>query len=71
MRTLCDKVQKSFLALRRLFADKYAANVEVVDPQLRNNPELVQTIAEFEQNWCLAKTHLHSRTACEQLVKFS
>lgn len=41
VRALCDKVQKSFLALRKLFGERYASNIEIVDPQLRNNADLV------------------------------
>lgn len=32
IRQLADKIQKSFTTVRRLFADRYAPNVEVVDP---------------------------------------
>jgi hypothetical protein len=44
--------------LKNLFVERYAENVEVVDPQLRNNPELVHLVARFEKAWCLGRTHL-------------
>ena len=70
-RQLCQHVQKSFNNLRALFIDRYAENVEVVDPQLRNNPELVHLIARFEKAWCLGRSHLVPKTMREQLISFS
>jgi hypothetical protein len=57
-RKLCTQIQKSFNQLRSLLIERYSENVEVVDPQLRNNPELVQAVARFERDWCLGKTHI-------------
>lgn len=71
VRMLCEKIQKSFMSIRRLFMERYAPNVEVVDPQLRNNPELVHTIAQFEKDWCLGKTHLVPKRNKDHLISFS
>lgn len=71
IRHLAEKIRKSFLQLRKLFTDRYAPNVEVVDPQLRNNPELVHHIAAFEKDWCLGKTHLVPKRNREHLISFS
>jgi hypothetical protein len=30
---------------------KYEQNIEVVDPQLKNNVELVEILVEFENTW--------------------
>jgi hypothetical protein len=30
---------------------KYDLNIEVVDPQLKNNAELVELLIEFENSW--------------------
>lgn len=68
---LCEKIQKSFMSIRKLFLERYAPNVEVVDPQLRNNPELVHTIAQFEKDWCLGKTHLVPKRNKDHLISFS
>lgn len=51
--------------------ERYAPNVEVVDPQLRNNPELVHSVAAFEKDWCLGKTHLVPKRQREHLISFS
>lgn len=37
---------------------KYNENIEVVDPQLRNNQELVEVLNELEKAWSLGKEHL-------------
>lgn len=30
---------------------KYDKNIEMVDPQLRNNPDLVTALVEYETSW--------------------
>lgn len=71
IRQLAENIRKSFMQLRRLFTERYAPNVEVVDPQLRNNPELVHCVAAFEKDWCLGKTHLVPKRNREHLISFS
>jgi len=36
---------------------KYAENIEVVDPMLRNNKELTD-VGDLEKAWSLAKDHM-------------
>jgi len=42
--------------LRGLFR-KYHENIEGVDPQLKNNADLVTALVEFEQSWEKGKTY--------------
>ena len=35
----------------RLLLRKYDENIEVVDPQLKNNPELTEVLIQFEKSW--------------------
>lgn len=49
-RFLAEKVKQSFLQMRQLFR-KYDENIEIVDPQLKNNPELVDSLYIFESTW--------------------
>jgi hypothetical protein len=44
---------------------KYDENIEVVDPQLKNNPELVEVLSELEKSWTLGMEHLLNTTKCE------
>jgi len=37
---------------------KYAENIEVVDPMLRNNKELTDVVGDLEKAWSLAKDHM-------------
>ena len=30
---------------------KYEENIEVVDPQLKNNPELGKALVDYEKSW--------------------
>lgn len=46
VRQLANKIRKAFNDLRQLFR-KYDENIEVVDPQLKNNPDLVECLVEF------------------------
>lgn len=36
---------------------KYDQNIEVVDPQLKNNVELVEVLVEFENSWSQGLTY--------------
>jgi hypothetical protein len=47
VRRICEKVRKTF-HLFRMLIKKYAENIEVVDPMLRNNEELVDVMGDFE-----------------------
>jgi hypothetical protein len=55
VRALAEKVKKTFDSIRLLFR-KYDSNIEVVDPQLKNNPELVEALVSFESAWEKGKT---------------
>jgi hypothetical protein len=46
-------------------------NIEIVDPQLKNNPELVESIAAFEKTWERGKEFLLDKTKYYQLLFFS
>lgn len=49
---------KSTLANLRILLAKYSENIEVVDPQLKNNTELVEWISDFENVWSKGKLFL-------------
>jgi hypothetical protein len=50
VRNLAEMIKKSFQDFRALLR-KYEQNIEVVDPQLKNNMELVEMLVEFENSW--------------------
>ena len=50
---LAEKIKKTFLDFRNLLK-KYEQNIEVVDPQLKNNVELVEILVDF---WKTSRTH--------------
>ena len=50
---------------------KYQKNIETVDPQLKNNAELVEVLTLFEDAWGLAKGQLGSEDRIQQLNEFS
>ena len=54
MQTLANQVKQSFNAYRVL-TRKYSVNIELADPQLKNNEELVKVLQMFENTWSLAK----------------
>ena len=60
-----------------MFADfrtllrKYEQNIEVVDPQLKNNSELVEVLVEFENAWSQGLTYFLDTTRLQQLLHFS
>ena len=69
-RRLSEDIKKAFLAMRILLR-KYAENIDSVDPQLRNNPELVERLVDFEKSWEKGKEFLLSPTGCKQLIHLS
>ncbi len=56
--------------LRYLFR-KYNLNIEGVDPQLLNNPELVNKLYNFEQIWEKGKIYLCNKNKYDQLMIFN
>ena len=50
--------------------ERFAREVDVdcVDPQLRNNPDLAKGLKEFEEAWCMGNEHLLPRQHLEDLI---
>lgn len=69
VRSLADSIKKSFTDYRNL-VKKYDKNIEVVDPQLKNNQDLVEIMQEYESNWEKGKEFLTTKL-CNQIVHFS
>ena len=70
LRKLAQNIIKSFSSLRKLF-NKYGDNIEIVDPQLRNNPDLVDALVEFEKFWEKGNIYFDDKSRCRQLVYFT
>ena len=67
IRNLAEKIRQAFGGLRCLFR-KYGQNIEIVDPQLKNNPELVEALVRFESTWERGKIYFLNSKKCNQLV---
>ncbi len=50
---------------------EYEANIELVDPQLKNNELLVKVVSEFENAWGIAANQISEPERLEQLNLFS
>ena len=70
VRYLAENIKKSFTSIRKLF-QKYEDNIEIVDPQLKNNPELVDCLTQFESTWERGKEYLLNINKYSQLLFFS
>lgn len=70
VRNLAEKIKKTFSAIRNLLK-KYAQNIEIVDPQLKNNPELSEALLAFESSWERGKIYFLNSKKCNQLVFLS
>lgn len=70
VRVLAERIKKTFLDFRNLLK-KYEQNIEVVDPQLKNNVELVEILVEFENTWTYGLTYFMDNKKCHQLIHFS
>jgi hypothetical protein len=70
LRKLANNIKKALNDLRNLFR-KYNLNIEGVDPQLLNNPELVSNLDNFEQIWEKGKMYLCNQKKYNYLMGFN
>ena len=70
LRKLANNIKSTLNDLRFLFR-KYNLNIEGVDPQLLNNPELVSNLYNFEQTWEKGKIYLCDQKKYIQLMIFN
>jgi vacuolar-type H+-ATPase subunit I/STV1 len=70
VRKLADQIKQTMHTFRVLVR-KYNENVEVVDPQLKNNQELVEVLNDWEKAWSLGKEHLMDPQKFQHLLSFS
>ena len=57
VRFIAERIKQSFMSIRLLLR-KYEENIEIVDPQLKNNPDLVDCLFNFENTWEKGTTFL-------------
>ena len=70
VRSLAEQIRNSFMNLRYLLR-KYEQNIEIVDPQLKNNPELVEALLAYETSWEKGKAYFTHGKTCSQLIHVS
>lgn len=70
VRKIGEKIKLSFEKLRELMR-KYDQNIEMVDPQLRNNADLVELLLDYEQSWEKGLNYFLVNQKCNQLIYFS
>ena len=70
VRNLAEQIRNSFMNVRYLLR-KYDQNIEIVDPQLKNNPELVEALLSYESSWEKGKAYFINGKICSQLIHFS
>ena len=69
VRKLADQIKKAFNGLRQLLK-KYDLNLELVDPQLKNNADLVEALIFFEKSWEKGKKNFFFSKKFKKLVFF-
>ena len=70
VRNLAEQIRNVFMKLRNLF-EKYEKNIEMVDPQLKNNNDLVESLGEFEKTWEKGNTYFLDSKKLNHLIFFS
>lgn len=70
VRKLAEQIRKAFADIRALLR-KYQENIELVDPQLKNNQELVDVLTQFEESWSKGQEFFLSEDMCRMLICFS
>ena len=63
VRGLAERIKKTFQDFRNLLR-KYEQNIEVVDPQLKNNQELVEILVDYENAWSQGLTYFLDSKKC-------
>lgn len=70
VRKLAEQIKISFLNVRMLFR-KYSENIEIVDPQLKNNADLSDGMLAFEKAWEKGKDFFLDQNTCRMFISFS
>jgi len=70
IRNLAEGVKNSFVKFRKML-QKYCENIESVDPQLKNNPDLVENLYNLEVCWEKGKEFLLDTKNYNRLIFFS
>lgn len=70
VRLLAEQIRNSFMNIRLLLR-KYDENIEMVDPQLKNNADLLGVLQEYEKSWEKGKHYLLEARKCGFLLSFS
>lgn len=70
VRKLAEEIRNVFVKLRALL-QKYEKNIEMVDPQLKNNADLVENLADFEKAWEKGNTYFLEPKKLNSLIFFS
>ena len=67
---MADNIKKSFTKLRELLR-KYEKNLDAIDPQLKNNSDLVDCLIQYEGSWEKGKHYLLNTEKYGHLLFFS
>lgn len=70
IRNLAEGVKNSFVKFRKML-EKYAENIDSVDPQLKNNSDLVDNLLILESSWEKGKEFLCNTDNYNRLMFFS
>lgn len=70
VQVLADKIRSVVKCFRHLLR-KYAQNLDAIDPQMKNNLELVEILEVYESSWSLGKDQLLDSCHRHQLIKFA
>lgn len=68
--TVIGTLPTSFQKFRDLMK-KYEENIEMVDPQLKNNQDLIEVLQEYEVQWEKGLNYFLDAKKCNQLIFFS
>lgn len=67
---MAEKIKSSFLKIRQILR-KYDTYIDQIDPQLRNNQDLVEALVEYESSWEKGKAHFLNGQKLKAFVGFT
>ncbi|EGR32631.1 hypothetical protein IMG5_076610 [Ichthyophthirius multifiliis] len=70
VRSLAEKIKQCFQNLREIFI-KYQESIDTLDPQLKNNTDLVEALYQYEVSWEKGKNYFLDAQKTSFLIQFT
>lgn len=70
VRVIAQKIKFSFSRIREILR-KYDSCIDQIDPQLKQNPDLVEALMEYETSWEKGKAYFLDANKLKTFIEFT